>query len=168
MPTNGAMYFEQSVVVGDGSTLSDDCGGVGPRPSVVNGRVTVATSSDQNLYVGGDIAYAAEGDDVLGLISGREVIIAEYVPLDLTWRAASLAQNGRWRTNRGSPRNPNPHGRMHYIGAQATREGGYASMFREREYEYDETLQRLRPPFYPVLEGAWSTRYWREVAAPGA
>ncbi len=168
MPTNGAMYFEQSVVVGDGSSLSDDCGGVGPRPSVVNGRVTVATSSDQNLYVGGDIAYAAEGDDVLGLISGREIIIAEYVPLDLTWRAASLAQNGRWRTNRGSPRNPNPHGRMHYIGAQATREGGYASMFQEREYEYDETLQRLRPPFYPVLEGAWSTRYWREVAAPGA
>jgi hypothetical protein len=167
VPDNGAVYFEQSVVVSDGSSLADDCGGTGPRPSVVNGRVTVGTSSETNIYIGGNTAYAADGDDVLGLISGNEIIVASYVPTVLEWRAASLAQSGKWRTYRASPRSIDPHQRMHYIGAQATYDGGFASMFQEREYEYDETLQRLRPPFYPVLEGAWSTKYWREVAPPG-
>jgi hypothetical protein len=134
---------------------------------VVNGRVTVGTSSETNIYIGGNTAYAADGDDVLGLISGNEIIVASYVPTVLEWRAASLAQSGKWRTYRASPRSIDPHQRMHYIGAQATYDGGFASMFQEREYEYDETLQRLRPPFYPVLEGAWSTKYWREVAPPG-
>jgi hypothetical protein len=167
VPANGAAYFEQSVVVGDGSNLTDDCGGSGPRHSVVDGRITIGSANGKNIYVGGNIAYAAEGDDVLGLLSANEIIVAEYVPTTLTWRAASLAQSGKWRTHRSSPRGINPHRLMHYVGAQATYDGGYASMFEERIYEYDETLQRLRPPFYPVLEGAWSTKYWREVAPPG-
>lgn len=166
VPANGAVYFEQSVVVSDGSTLPDDCAprGAGPRPSVVDGRVTVATTG--NIYVGGDIAYESEGDDVLGLMAEGEVVITEYTPVNLTWRAASLAKGGRWRTALTAPRAVNPHQTMHYIGAQATADGGYASMFQQRIYEYDETLQRLRPPFYPVLEGSWSTRYWREVTPP--
>jgi hypothetical protein len=57
---------------------------------------------------------------------------------------------------------------MLYIGSQTTSDGGYASMFNTREYQYDETLQRLRPPYYPILEGSWETFYWREVKPPGA
>ena len=45
VPSNGAVYFEQSVVVGDGSNLTDDCGGTGPRPSTVNGRGTGSATS---------------------------------------------------------------------------------------------------------------------------
>lgn len=163
VPSNGAMYFEQSVIVSDGSNRVDNCGQTaGPRPSVVNGRVTVATKG--NVYIGGDITYATSGDDVLGLIAGGEVVIAKYTPRDLTWRAASLAQSGQWRTYQGS--NDGAHDSMLYIGSQTTADGGYASMFLEREYRYDETLQRLRPPFYPILEGSWETYYWREVRAP--
>ena len=55
---------------------------------------------------------------------------------------------------------------MTYIGAQATADGGYASMFLQRQYDYDENLQRIRPPFYPIIEGSWATRYWREVDPP--
>ena len=51
-------------------------------------------------------------------------------------------------------------------GSQTTSDGGYASMFDSRTYNYDETLQRLRPPFYPILEGTWATYYWREVLPP--
>jgi hypothetical protein len=164
VPGNGAMYFEQSVIVSDGSTRADSCGSsTGPRPSTVNGRVTVATKG--NVYIGGNIAYAAPGDDVLGLIAANEVIIAKYTPTNLTWRAASLAQSGQWRTWTGSP---DGHQSMLYIGSQTTSDGGYASMFAQREYQYDETLQRLRPPFYPILEGSWDTFYWREVKAPGS
>lgn len=162
VPASGAMYFEQSVIVSDGSTKTDSCGGsTGPRPSVVNGRVTIATKA--NVYVGGNITYSAPGDDVLGLIAGNEVIIAKYTPTNLTWRAASLAQTGQWRTWTG---NADGHNSMLYIGSQTTSDGGYASMFNSREYQYDDTLQRLRPPFYPILEGSWDTFYWREVKAP--
>lgn len=163
VPANGAMYFEQSVVVSDGSTKTDSCGStVGPRPSVVNGRVTIATKG--NVYIGGNITYASSGDDVLGLISANEVIVARYTPSTLTWRAASLAQSGQWRTYQGSP--TGNHNSMTYIGSQTTSNGGYASMFDNRSYQYDETLQRLRPPFYPILEGSWETFYWREVKPP--
>ena len=163
VPTNGAMYFEQSVIVSDGTTKTDSCSAtVGPRASVVNGRVTVATKG--NVYIGGNIAYAASGDDVLGLIAANEVIVTKYTPSVLSWRAASLAQSGQWRTYQGSP--DGAHSSMTYIGSQTTADGGYASMFNSRSYQYDDTLQRLRPPFYPILEGSWDTYYWREVLPP--
>lgn len=165
VPSNGAMYFEQSVIVSDGTNKSDSCvptATVGPRPSTVNGRVTIATKG--NVYVGGNISYASSGDDVLGLIAANEVIITKYTPSVLTWRAASLAQSGQWRTYQGN--SDGRHSSMTYIGSQTTADGGYASMFDNRTYQYDETLQRLRPPFYPILEGSWQTYYWREVTPP--
>ncbi len=158
-------YFEQPVIVSDGGTKTDNCSpkGSGPRPSVVNGRVTIATKS--NVYIGGNTTYAQPGDDVLGLIAGGEVIITAYTPRNLTWRAASLAQSGQWRTyyntNVGDA-----HDSMLYIGSQTTFEGGYASMFDAREYQYDDTLKYMRPPLYPILEGSWETFYWREVLPP--
>ncbi len=158
------MYFEQPVIVSDGSTRVNNCGSTtGPRASVVNGRVTIASKS--NVYVGGNISYAVPGDDVLGLIAGGEVIITAYTPRNLTWRAASLAQSGRWRTHYSSNVG-DAHDSMTYIGSQTTYAGGYASMFDSREYQWDETLARLRPPLYPILEGSWETFYWREVLPP--
>jgi hypothetical protein len=154
-------YFEQSVVVGNGNAITDSCAASsGARPSVVDGRVTVATGA--NVYIGGNISYETPGDDVLGLLSAHEVIIAEYVPTDLTWRAATLAQNGQWRTNTGTEKKNS----MVFIGSTATSNGGYASMFHTRSYNYDPTLQFLRPPLFPILEGTWETAYWREVTPP--
>lgn len=162
VPSNGAMYFEQSVIVSDGSSKTDSCNSTnGPRPSVVNGRVTIATKA--NVYIGGNITYAAPGDDVLGLIAANELIIAKYTPTNLSWRAASLAQAGQWRTYES---NADGHQSMIYTGSQTTANGGYASMFNTRQYQYDDTLKYLRPPFYPVLESSWDTFYWRQVAPP--
>ena len=162
VPANGAMYFEQSVIISDGGNRQDSCRATnGPRPSVVNGRVTIATKA--NVYIGGNISYAAPGDDVLGLIAGNELIIAKYTPTNLSWRAASLAQAEQWRTYEA---NADGHQSMVYIGSQTTAKGGYASMFASREYQYDETLKYLRPPFYPVLESSWDTFYWRQVKPP--
>lgn len=163
VPANGAMYFEQSVIVSDATNKTDTCSAtVGPRASIVNGRVTIATKG--NVYIGGNISYASSGDDVLGLIAANEVIITKYTPSVLTWRAASLAQSGQWRTYQGN--SDGNHSSMTYTGSQTTSDGGYASMFNTRTYQYDDTLQRLRPPFYPILEGSWNTYYWREVLPP--
>ena len=61
VPANGAMYFEQSVIVSDGSNKVDSCAStVGPaRP-----RSSTAASPSRprrNVYVGGNISYASPG-----------------------------------------------------------------------------------------------------------
>lgn len=162
VPVNGAMYFEQPVIVSDGSSLRDACGGTGPRPSVVDGRVTVSTPGD--LVLGGNIAYETNTDDVLGLIATQNIVFAKYTPLDTSVRAATLAQNGQWITAATTP--VWGHNSLTYTGSQTTNQGGYASMYASRTYNYDSVLQFLRPPFYPIIEGSWSIRYWREVAPP--
>lgn len=155
------MYFEQSVIVGNGNNLTDTCRSTsGARSSVVDGQVTLATRN--NVYIGNDIAYETDTDDVLGLIAAGELIIGEYSPSDLNWRAATLAQNGQWRTNTGAT----TKGTMTFTGSTATSDGGYASMFATRVYNYDPTLQSLRPPLFPTLEGSWQVTYWREVTPP--
>ena len=162
VPANGAMYFEQPVIVSDGSSLADQCGGAGPRPSVVDGRVTIATPGD--LVIGGNIAYETNGDDVLGLIATQNIVFAKYAPANTSVRAATLAQNGQWIT--ASQRNEFGHQSLVFTGSQTTNQGGYASMYLNRTYNYDSVLQYLRPPFYPIIEGSWSNRYWREVRPP--
>lgn len=161
-PANGAMFFEQPVIVSDGSTVADACGGTGPRPSVVNARVTVATPG--NVYIGGNISYATDNDDVLGLIATQSIIFTQYTPKDTSVRAATLAQYGQWITALGS--NDGKHDNLVYTGSQTTNQGGYASMFLNRSYNYDPALKFLRPPFYPIIEGSWETQYWREVSPP--
>jgi hypothetical protein len=155
------VYFEQSVVIGNGNSLTDRCNATsGARTSVVDGQVTLA--SRNNVYIGNDIRYEGDTDDVLGLIAAGEVIIGEYSGRDLNWRAATLAQNGQWRTNKGTT----DRGTMTFTGSTATSDGGYASMFATRVYNYDPTLQSLRPPLFPTIEGSWQVAYWREVTPP--
>lgn len=166
VPQNGAMYFEQPVVIGDGSTMPDNCPppfrGFGPRPSVVDGRVTVATPGD--ILLGGNISYETNGDDVLGLIATQNIVFPKYAPVDTSVRAATLAQYGQWIT--AATNNVWGHNSLVYTGSQTTNQGGYASMYNSRTYNYDPVLQFLRPPFYPIIEGSWTTRYWREVSPP--
>ncbi len=155
------MYFEQPVIVGNGNNITDACGATsGSRASVVDGQVTVASRS--TVYIGNNISYETDGDDVLGLIASGDMIITKYTPQTLNWRAATLAQNGEWRTYDGTQ----SHTAMTFTGSTATSDGGYASMFGTRVYNYDTTLQSLRPPLYPTLEGSWSIQYWREVTPP--
>lgn len=162
MPANGAMYFEQPVVVSSGAATADGCGGTGPRDSVVDGRVTVATPG--NLYIGGNISYETSGDDVLGLIASNNIVFTKYTPATTSVRAATLAQFGQWITATGTA--DGAHDTLTYQGSQTTNQGGYASMFTTRNYNYDASLKFLRPPFYPIIEGSWEVENWREVANP--
>jgi Tfp pilus assembly protein PilX len=164
MPTGNApyyMYFQQPVIVGNGQSLTDACGSTsGTRDSVVNGQVTVATPG--NLYIGGNISYASGTQSVLGLIASNNLIISQFAPQTLSWRAATLAQSGQWYTDTSS----STHTAMTFTGSIATAQGGYASMFATRTYNYDQALQTLRPPLFPTIENSWSIQYWHEVSPP--
>ena len=78
----------------------------------VNGRVTVA--SNNQIVIGDDIGYvtSAGGDDVLGLIARGDMIVAQWAPSTLNWRAATIAQTGQWSSasSDGSHTHDDVHG----------------------------------------------------------
>ena len=91
------MWFTQPVVIG---SSDNPCTTSGALDSVVDGRVTIG--ADDDIYVGGNISYETSGDDTLGLTATGDLIITDYAPSTMTWRAATLSQTGQWRTNGSS------------------------------------------------------------------
>jgi hypothetical protein len=142
VPTNGAIYVGQSFAV----------------QGVVKGRVTVASNAD--IVIGADISYVQGGTDVLGLIARQEMIVAKWSPNNLNWRAATIAQTGDWH----SYNSDGSHGTMTFTGSTATNLGGYMTMFQTRNYNYDPDLLYLAPPYFPVLEEAYTVLFFRDVA----
>jgi hypothetical protein len=146
VPSNGAIYTAQTAIVS----------------GQVNGRVTVA--SNDNIVVGNDIGYVSSSDDVLGLAAKNDLVIARYVPYNLTWNASVLAQSGTWKTyvQDGS------HGNMYFRGSSATNLGGSMTMFQTRDYGYLQELQYLPPPWFPTIEEAYTVVLFRELPAPSS
>jgi hypothetical protein len=145
VPSNGAVYVAQSAIVS----------------GQVKGRVTVA--SNDRVVIADNINPVTPGTDVVGLISKNDMIVAQWVPLNLTWRAATLAQSGSWRSWTGFP---TTHGTMTFTGSTVTYAGGYMSMFAVRVYNYDSTLLYLQPPWFPTIEDAYTVLLFRELSAP--
>lgn len=143
VPSNGAIYVAQTAIVS----------------GQVDGRVTVASNDD--IVVAGDITLVSANDDVLGLAAQNDVVIARYVPYNLTWYASVLAQTGTWRTftSDGS------HGTMTFRGSAATNLGGGMTMFQYRDYGYRDELQFLPPPWFPTIEEAYTVVLFRELPA---
>ncbi len=142
-PANGAVYVQQDVIV----------------QGNVNGRYTIASGGD-DIVIGGDIVYVQPGDDVLGLVAKDEMIVAHWVGTNLDWSAATIAQTGQWRSFNTTTH----HGTMTFTGSTATNKGGFMNMFSSRVYKYDQYLAYLQPPYFPVLEDAYTILYSREVA----
>jgi len=156
VPNNGAIYTAQPVIVS----------------GIVNGRVTVGSASD--VYVGGNITYAQDGDDVLGLVASRSIIVAQWVPTVLNWRAATIAQSGTWRSYGWDP--VTSTNEQDYVGnfrltsatftgSTAVYAGASMSLFNTRVYQYDSTLVYLPPPWFPTIQDAYTVVLSREVAA---
>ncbi|HZR94383.1 MAG TPA: hypothetical protein VFA56_01730 [Gaiellaceae bacterium] len=156
LPANGAIYVGQPVIVS----------------GTVNGRVTIGGASD--IYVGGNISYQTDGDDVLGLVASRSVIVPQWAPSTLTWRAATIAQSGTWRSYGFDPQTGQSEqdyignfrlSSMTFTGSTATYGGGSMSLFATRVYQYDQTLLYLPPPWFPTVQDAYTIVLEREVAA---
>lgn len=159
IPNNGAIYTAQPVIVS----------------GVVNGRVTIGSASD--IYIGGNLSYALDGDDVLGLVASHSVIVAQWVPTVFSWRAATIAQSGTWRSYGFDPQTgasePDYVGNFRFTsatftGSTATYGGGSMGLFNTRVYQYDNTLIYLPPPWFPTIQDAYTIVLSREVAATAA
>jgi hypothetical protein len=146
VPSNGAIYSEQPVIV-SGST----------EASVVDGRVTVASAVD--VVIANNITYETVGDDVLGLAAKQDIVVAKWSPNDINWRAATLALSGTWRSYDGCM----CKGKAVFTGSEISNTTGYMSMFTVREYWYDDSMLYLPPPWFPTLPGSYTILLFREL-----
>jgi hypothetical protein len=154
IPINGAIYVGQPVIVS----------------GTVNGRVTIGSAAD--IYIGANLGYAQNGDDVLGLVASHSILIPQWAPSTLSWRAATIAQSGTFRSygydSQTKQSEPNyigdgSSGTMTFTGSTATYGGGSMSLFSTRVYQYDNSLLYLPPPWFPTIQDAYTMVLSREV-----
>jgi hypothetical protein len=136
----------------------------------VNGRVTIGSAAD--IYIGSNLGYAQNGDDVLGLVASHSILIPQWAPSTLSWRAATIAQSGTFRSygydSQTKQSEPNyvgdgSSGTMTFTGSTATYGGGSMSLFSARVYQYDNSLLYLPPPWFPTIQDAYTMVLSREV-----
>ena len=154
VPTIGAIYSQQTVMVS----------------GAVKGRVTVVTQGDAILgdpiaavtsnY--GSLSYVTPGQDVLGIIANLDVIVPYWTASDTSVVGAYIALTGA----RHSWNSDGSHNSFTHTGATASNKSPFMDMFATRTYNYDANLQFLQPPFYPVLEKAYSILRFREITPP--
>lgn len=143
VPANGAIYTEQDAIV-QGS---------------VKGRVTIASNDD--IIISNNISFVTSGQDVLGLVAKNNLYVAKYVPDPFTWKAAVIAQSGTWQAR---PWSGALKSVMNFTGMAATDDGGsFAGMFTTRNYGYDAALLYLPPPWFPIVEDAYTVLFFREL-----
>jgi len=171
IPTNGAIYSDQTVIIAGGNSTCTS-GGVAGGPlgshttlttaSCVKGRVSVASGAD--IVVGDDLGYVTPGSDVLGLLANNNFYIASWIPngSDLNWSGATLAENGAWGQPSGISNGK--FGTMYHEGSIAQLQmGNGMQMFTTRYYNYDPNLQFLQPPWFPTLPNPYQVLLYRNL-----
>ena len=151
VPSNGAIYSATDVLVS----------------GVVKGKVTVATSGD--VVFGGNTTYNANGTDVLGLEAQGTIYVAEWATTPgatLNLWAAELALNGPFEAD--PQYNSGASGTMNFNGSTAVYGGSsgaviFTNMFSTRNYNYDNNLLFVQPPYWPTLGNAFVILVQREV-----
>lgn len=142
----------------------------------INGQVTLAATDD--ILIQDDLIYADAGtngqpnsgcDDVLGLISMRDVVISDTAPNrnNVIVDAAVLALNNSFYVqnyNYGSSR-----GYIHLWGSLSQKVRGPVGTFGYygmtgyyKDYHYDERFMTIPPPYFPTT-GGYEIFSWREV-----
>ena len=88
------------------------------------------------------------------------MLVASWVPTNLTWSAATIAQTGEWKSVGGS----GTKGTMTFTGSTATALGGSMGMFDTRVYNYEPSLLYLQPPWFPLINDSLTTILFRELS----
>ncbi len=169
LPPNGALWANEHVVLGQNSSDTFELAG---QLTIYAGN----SSARRNVIIASDIRYHddLDGGDVLGLVASDEIRVnpnAVGSDRDLFVYAAMLAQNGSVATARscgddGSPLTPS-HSEFASFGSFASVEtGDMAQSFETRNYDFDVRLDRIRPPFFPLLREEWTYTNWREITNP--
>lgn len=174
IPRNGAVWANTHVVIGDQSFVGGDnddrMPGDGFSEFILKGSLTIyAGTYDQpkNVVLNADTIYDDPTTfDTLGLIASDEVIIdggATGADKKFYINAALLGQADRWRAVGSTPSDST----LYTSGSIATRNSGSISgEFPTAVYGFDDRLEFVRPPFYPLLVNDWHYEDWTELPLP--
>jgi hypothetical protein len=151
VPSNGAIYSAVDVIVS----------------GAVHGKVTVATSGD--VVYGGNTTYVTAGADVFGVEAEGSIYVAQWAPdasHNLTIYSAQLALNGPFEADPSY--NGGAHGTLNFYGSSAIygQANGaiiFSNLFSTRNYNYDNNLLFLPPPYWPTLGNAFTILVQRPV-----
>jgi len=146
----------------------------------IDGQYTV--HSEDDIWINGDIRYKTDpaedsnSSDLLGIVSEKEVIIDEDAHRhegysNLTIHASIMALDKSFNAedyNRGGGR-----GDLNLLGGIIQQQRGPMGTFSSgsiqsgfnKQYEYDERLQRMNPPSFP-RESFFSIVHWQTNTAP--
>jgi len=169
LPANGALWADQHVVIGEDSSDTFE----------LSGQLTIYagdSSARRNVIIASDVRYAddLDGGDVLGLVASDEIRVNPNgvgSDRELFIYAAMLSQNGSIATARscgedGYPLTPSNSELTTFGSFAAVETGDMAQSFVSRDYNFDQRLDRIRPPFFPLLREEWTYTNWREITAP--
>lgn len=154
MPVNGLIYIEDDTWV----------------EGTVNGRVLVATAvlpynsaTAPRITIPNNLVYLSKsGDDVLGLIGQKNVIISYYSPSNLEINAALIAQNGswgRWNFSDASKNTLTIYGSVSSFGLGGTYWSN-GSGYPTRNTLYDSNLLYGPPPSFPLSAEGYQQISW--------
>ena len=140
----------------------------------LNGQVTIY--SEKNIFIEDDIVYADDpnanpnSDDILGLVAGQNVIIAENAQNnnDVRIQACIMAINGSFGAENYNGRPVS--GRIYLTGSVAQDRRGPVGTFSRwsnsvthgflKSYRYDSRLMNMAPPNYPYVRSLHLVSWW--------
>lgn len=173
VPENGAVWVDGHTVIG----LPGDTSKILDSMTIYAGTL----GSKKNIVIGSDIIYQGgqSGNTILGLVASDEIYVnPSSVGSDneLVFYASLLTQDGSFHVARscgssGSVLLPYsggvPISKLHTNGSMAIRHtGDVAAHFGTRNYSFDNRLEYLRPPLFPLMSDSWTYGNWRETSLP--
>jgi len=159
IPTNGIIYIEDKVWVE---------GVVNGRVSVIAAKLPYSSSNAPTIYIPKNIVYnSKDGDDVLGLIAQKDVVVSYSAPNDLEIDAAIISQNGgaQFFYYYGNIKNSiTIYGAImtfyQWTWTWVNSYGGVTSGYRNTSSIYDGNLLYNPPPSFPVSSSGYQIISW--------
>lgn len=184
-PDAGVVWTNEHTVIGyRGFASAADSNADGFKEVVIKGGLTIYAGSSaqpKNVVINSDILMSNETGltDVLGLAASKGLAINPYavsnvddeLELWVAWLGQDVDANftslacGR---NSGSGATPN-YSNLDFHGSRAswrTSAMSGNSRFYTRNYQFDDRLAFLRPPFWPLLVDEWEYEDWQEDPLP--
>ncbi|MFC2177402.1 hypothetical protein ACFLRH_03180 [Actinomycetota bacterium] len=168
IPGNGVLWASDLVIVGRDASA----------PFSLSGALTIYTgdsSSRNNIIIGSDIEYAdgLNGDDLLALIASGEMWINPNAignDREMHIYGSLLNQDGTFHLSKRCLESGNcvspPGTTITTYGSIAAIGTGNLAACVSADYNFDERLEILRPPYFPLVNDHWSFGNWREIPAP--
>lgn len=129
----------------------------------LKGRVTLAAGN--NITISGDVTYKDPNNDVLGLLSGKDIIVASWsrsANSDRYIHAVMMALNGSFYVQDYNNSNIGAGGKLHVYGGIIQKSRGAVATFRSsagqysivsgynKDYIYDKKLRTSPPDNFPT------------------